>query len=901
LESVDVCSLAEGVGIVKIASHVDMSDSATINISEPAGITRRGEPVKIGMPLPKGVVKDHSVLTVRNNVGKVIPLQSTPLCRWSDGSLKWVLLDFLADAKAHSSEHYILQYRSESFCPISLGHSVRNSDSKIVIHADKNRYIYDSNKPELCHIALTEENAVEPLLLCVLNLTTMDNRNITFVIDSLIVEESGPVRTRLLITGVFSLSRCKRLLIVARIDHFVDSGLCKVEIEIHNPSAALHPGGVWDLGDPGSINFKDFSFIIKGVDIPDGVEWASVPGEERRRNEMRSWSLYQDSSGGAHWNSPNHVDSDNKLTVSFPGYRVNCGNNATGEPIETGDRATPLVRVKVGTMWMAAGVEQFWQNFPKALDISDNELRIALFPQQCKAGFELQGGERKRHVVWLEFGQDGNDVNLPGLLCPLEVGIDPDWVEQSRAISCFVPEEKDPEKQYINYVRNAIEGDNSFFAKREAIDEFGWRNFGDLYADHEAAFHSGPELYPSHYNNQYDFIYGSLIHYLRSGNPVWRELMHDLARHVVDIDIYQTDEDRAAYNRGLFWHSYHYQPAGTGTHRGFTKVGIPPGQELLYGGGPSNEQDYSSGLTHYHYLSGDPWAREVVIGLADWVMAMDDGNLTLLGALDNGPTGLASQTGSTDYHHPGRGAGNSINTLLDAYCLTNNRKYFDKGEQLIRRCIHPKDHLNTLKLDEPEIRWFYLVFLQILGKYLDNKNELEEFDFMFFYARDSLLHYAQWIYDNEVPYKDVLHKVEYPTETWSAQDVRKSCVMNLAAKYSSTADIRHAYREKARYFYDRCLNDLLTFKTAYLARPMVLLTVYGSQQGYFENHPDDFVPYKGHMYDFGEPAHFLNQRQRVKDSFRFKVQTVTREGRRLLITKAMEMFPMLKLFFRAGA
>ena len=28
-------------------------------------------------------------------------------------------------------------------------------------------------------------------------------------------------------------------------------------------------------------------------------------------------------------------------------------------------------------------------------------------------------------------------------------------------------------------------GNDSFFAKREAIDEFGWRNFGDTWADHE--------------------------------------------------------------------------------------------------------------------------------------------------------------------------------------------------------------------------------------------------------------------------------------------------------------------------------------------------------------------------------------------------------------------------------
>lgn len=878
-----------------------MDFSASIHISETVGISRSGEPVRIGVPLPKGAVIDHSILTLCNGRGEMVTLQSAPLCCWPDGSIKWVLLDFAAELTANNSEQYLLTTSELVRSVTATGRSVQQlSESSIIIQTTNTRLSCDSAKSGLFSMVLFEENAVESQISCLLNMVTLDNRIVPFVVNSLAIEESGPVRTRLLLTGFFSMGKNKRMQIVARIDRFVETGLCRVEIEIHNPAAAIHPGGIWDLGDPGSIRFKELTLLVKGIDSSAGFEWAAVAGEETRQSKLRNWCLYQDSSGGQHWNSPNHVDADGKLTVSFSGYRSFSDDNTAGEPLASGTRATPWIRVNAGKGLVTAGVERFWQNFPKALEVNDDELRIALFPHQCKAGFELQGGERKRHVVWLEFGQTGNEIKIPGLLQPLEVSLDPDWVEQTRAVSGFIPEQKDPEKAYLNYVRNSIEGDNSFFSKREAIDEYGWRNFGDLYADHEAVFHNGPELYPSHYNNQYDFIYGALVHYLRSGDPRWRELMHDLARHVADIDVYHTDEDRAAYNHGQFWHSYHYQPAGTGTHRGFTKVGIPEGQEPFYGGGPSNEQDYSSGLMHYHYLTGDPWAREVVIGFANWVLGMDDGKLTLLGALDDGPTGLASQTGSTDYHHPGRGAGNSINTLLDAYCLTNNRKYFEKVEQLIRRCIHPKDQLDCLKLDEPEIRWFYLVFLQVLGKYLDNKNELGEKDFMFFYARDSLLHYAQWVYDNEVPYKDVLHKVEYPTETWSAQDVRKACVMNLAAKYVLSADLRLAYREKGRFFFKRCIDDLLSFKTAFLARPLVLLTVYGTQQGYYENHSEEFVPYQNHTHDFGVPVKFLNQRQRVKDSLRFKLLVTTREGRRLLIAKAVEKFPLFKKIYRDG-
>ena len=114
-------------------------------------------------------------------------------------------------------------------------------------------------------------------------------------------------------------------------------------------------------------------------------------------------------------------------------------------------------------------------------------------------------------------------------------------------------------------------GANNFFAKREAIDEFGWRNFGDIYADHEELNYSGDTPLISHYNNQYDALDGLLRQYLASGDRGWTDLAFPLAQHIVDIDIYHTIEDRDEYNGGLFWHTDHYANAYTCTHRTYSK------------------------------------------------------------------------------------------------------------------------------------------------------------------------------------------------------------------------------------------------------------------------------------------------------------------------------------------
>src|SRR6185295_9251582 len=119
----------------------------------------------------------------------------------------------------------------------------------------------------------------------------------------------------------------------------------------------------------------------------------------------------------------------------------------------------------------------------------------------------------------------------------------------------------------------------------------------------------------SHYNNQYDLVNGAVLQFLRTGDVEWFRLLDPLARHVIDVDVYHTDADRAAYSGGPFWHTDHYRDAATGTHRGFSRANRGR-LGRSYGGGPCNEHNYTTGLLSYHYLSGNPQAKETVLGLA---------------------------------------------------------------------------------------------------------------------------------------------------------------------------------------------------------------------------------------------------------------------------------------------
>lgn len=861
-----------------------------LSIEESDGIERGLEPVKIGVPFPKGSLflrRNH--LEIRDKDGKILPLQASPLAYWSDGSVQWVLLEFFV----HTTSNGKLQYYVDMVdFPIVSNEGHKNkilfNDFDKVITISTGKAIFEIPKgvfKPFQSVSIKGKNLLSDAGIT-FKLIDLRGRTWTPVPQKFSWIAKGPVRASLRFDGHFS-SDNKQILafFTAIVDFWAGQSFCSLTFQIHNPKAALHPGGFWDLGDPGSVYFRDLSLLIPLEHEIDYVQVYTSTREKIKKLRHLNILLYQDSSGGKSWDSPNHIDRDGKLTVSFPGYKLWSIDPNNKTILEEGDRANPYFKVNTTAGWVSGGIQNFWENFPKALSVKSNTFKISLFPQNAALPFELQGGERKTHTIFLDFGSPECATVIPQLLEPIRVSVDPAWIRDSEAIPYFIPQFDDPNKEYLTYISNVIDGPNSFFEKRESIDEYGWRNFGDIYADHEAVNCLGEKPFVSHYNNQFDFIYGAGIHFLRSGDHRWRDLMVSLARHVMDIDIYHTDGDKPAYNHGLFWHTDHYRPAGRATHRTYSADTVDKARMKESGGGPSNEHNYTSGLLLYYYMTGDPFAKEAVLELATWVLDMDDGSKTIWSIIDEGPTGLASQTVSSDYHGPGRGAGNSINALMDAYRLTGYRYFLSKAEELIQRCIHPSDNIEKLCLDDPEYRWSYLVFLQVIGKYLDFKMELEELDWYFFYARDSLLHYAQWMLKHEVPYKDVLHKVDIPTETWPAQDIRKSCVLNYANKYGPP-ELKETFKRKARFFFDRCLKDLLSFNTAYLTRPMVLLTVYGITQAYFDLNQGSPLQYLTHNYKFGSPTSFMPQRARLKNSIKFKRQAVLKALRYILKSKS---------------
>lgn len=840
-----------------------VKDAVELNVTTPP--ISRG-PVTTGIPWPRGKLLDPQKLILRDASGKAIRLQSRALDRWSDGSVRWVLLDWIAEANPGP-------YRVEVGEPLAVDGPV------VKLEGDENKVTVDTGAARfeltIAHEFRIRRASIEGKF----HFADSVGNDGVLRITRFTPEEAGSTRACLLFCGhVISTTVEQGIPPVVEFDlrwhFFAGSAAVRVEFTIRNPQRAVHPGGLWDLGDAGSIFLKDIAF---GLAFSPGESRVSCSPELGAPYEefATPFELYQDSSGGENWKSTNHINHKREVPITFRGYRL----KATGQE-RTGLRATPIVTFMRGEQAVGVAVPHFWQNFPKAIKATSDSLILRLFPQQSADGHELQGGEQKTHTFAVAFGADATPEALEWFRQPARAFASPKWYCESGAIPYLTPKADDPNADYLKLVDAAIEGPDTFDKKREVIDEYGWRHFGDIYGDHEAVYHTGSQPLVSHYNNQYDPVAGFAYQFMRSSDLRWLRHMEELASHVIDIDIYHTKQDKSAYNGGLFWHTYHYADADTGTHRSYPRsllqmkhrAGLDPNDPKVQkankvyapGGGPANEHNYVTGLMLHHFLTGSAASREAALGLARWVIDLDDGSKTIFRWLSRSDTGYASQSRDASYHGPGRGSGNSLSALIDGHRLSGDVSFLAKAEQLVRRCIHPADDVLKRNLLDVENRWFYTMFLQALGKYLDHKAERGELDSTYAYARASLLHYARWMAEHEVPTLSRPEILEYPNETWAAQDMRKSEIFSYAAKHASGTE-RAQFLERAEFFFRDSVERLAAFPTRTLARPVVLLLSYGYMRAYFQKHPDEAAPVPAvEQKDFGQPEVFVPQKVIVK-------------------------------------
>ncbi len=808
-------------------------------------------PLRIAVPMPQGLIEDPEGLTLRRDRKELI-CQHRVLDRWPDESTRWVLLDWV------SSPGLVEVFVGKPDRPTQPEPALEivQQPDRVTVDTGCGSFVVSTGTSLPLASVQTNQAEILPPGRSVIQTIDSSGRAHQAVGDSVRILEQGPLRGAVLVEGALAPALDDALLFGCEMHFFAGRGEVEIRLSVHNSHAAEHPGGMWDLGRESSALLKEVAVVFQpDLDEQASLDFSAEPTSEETF-KGQTVEVYQDSSGGENWNSNCHINRNKDVPLQFRGYSLRVD-----QAEHKGLRATPALSVHQQGRGLAVTMEHFWQNFPKALSWDGRCLSLGLWPGQFGDLHELQGGERKTHSFVLSVTGEQDPRHLDWARMPARVAIDPEWVAGTDVVRHLLPADQDPHERYKQLVQGAIEGEDTFLDKRERVDEYGWRHFGDMYADHEAVYHEGPGELVSHYNNQYDGIYALGVQFLRSGDTRWFEQMRELAMHVADIDIYHTDQDKSAYNHGMFWHTCHYVDAGRSTHRTYsTDVDVP-------GGGPSGGHLYTSGLLLYHLLTGDRLAADAVAELGGYAISTDDGSSTIFRFLSRRPTGHVSCS-AWGYYGPGRASANSLNALLDAWRLTGQSHFLDQAEMYIRRSIHPADDQEEMRLLHAETRWFYTMFLQRLGKYLDMKADREQFDSMFRYAKAALLAYADWMAENEYPYLDKPELLEYPNETWAGQDMRKAEVFQMAARYSHGTR-REQFIERSDFFFRQSVETMLTWSTRTLTRPSVLMLGHGWSHAHLKAGPLGDPP--GPTVDdedFGRPVRFVPQKEAALRTFK---------------------------------
>ncbi len=760
----------------------------------------------VGVPLPRGQFFSTQNLQLVDSDNKTISARINPLQFWPDQSIKWIHFHgqvrhaLNADSALYLTTSSYKAYTRDSWVFDTSSHlNIKTACCSINVSLHQFFALIIDDKVKI----LSQVEFTDPI-------TSQNNLHSEYevVFDS----QEQPLFCRVKQTIDLTINHTTSLILSAQFSIYYADASVIASLSLHNTEAIEHNHGKWDLGNKNSVYLKHFSVNFDYLSLTQNV----ILEQNQDALHYDSLQLKQCSSGGDNWNCATHKTRNNAIELPYCGAKGLISSHNISKDLDI-KRPEPFLHISLQEHTLSIFPQHFWQKFPSGINSDNTHTNLNFADKASNGEVELQPGEIKAHAVDFSVNNFADASYPPAFssirLCTTNLhNCEAIPFINKPLLSQTLAESSPP------LAHELVSGVDIWLKKREIIDEFGWRNFGDLYADHEAADHHNNEIFVSHYNNQYDPLYGFLKQWLVSGDSGYKELADNLFDHIVNIDIYHTNKDKPDYNNGLFWHTDHYVPAETATHRTYSvNQASNVYMDHAGSGGPGAHHCYSSGLALYYFLTGHETAKLTTLTLCDWMRCIYEGDGTLLGLIFRAKntnqvkipftnklllgfgTGVVRNVFTNQYPLD-RGTGNYVNILVDCFELTHQQKYITRAEFVILNTISNTDNIAKRNFADIENTWHYVVFLQAVIKYLfvvsqqilNSTNSTLKFDLgSASVIKAAFIHYAQWMAKNESPTlasKDVL---EFPNDTWSAQDLRKIQILLCAYEMTENKGMLH--------------------------------------------------------------------------------------------------------------
>jgi hypothetical protein len=485
-----------------------------LTVDEPTGISRAGWPVTSGLPLPRGALHDAGAAALFGADGRETPLQAAALARWPDGSIRWLLLDFACDLTASQKKRLLLRYGPGTKAaavpdPVTL----RAENGAAVVTTGPLRVRLSPEAFRLLDNVWLDRNG-DGRFSDAERVTAPDGAGITLTAPDgqvfraaesparLAFEESGPLRACVRIEGRHQSSHGTMFRYVVRLHFFRGCPFVRMHYTFINDSPETLMAQIQSL---------ELAFSIAGRRDPQIV----LDGEERPGGRLLQ------------------VDD-----TRYDLYGKPAGRRAAGWAALAGDGHG-----------LAVGVREFWQNWPKELDVTADRIRVGICPglpgplydgkpldEECKLEYYLRGGHysfkvgvARTHELWATFFAGKAD---PGGLAsffgaaetPLLAQCRSEYVAACGVLGALSPAGSKESREYDALAEAFFE---RHLADRARVREYGLLNHGDWY---NTAWDSWGNL-------EYDTARIWFQQYLRTGDRRYFDRAEQAARHFIDVDV----------------------------------------------------------------------------------------------------------------------------------------------------------------------------------------------------------------------------------------------------------------------------------------------------------------------------------------------------------------------------
>ena len=550
--------------VVRVASAAGAPVSIAIQVAEPAGTARLGEPVTSGVPLPRGAVREAGRLWLSDAGGRAVPLQRTPLERWPDGSLRWVLLDFPADVAADREAVYTLRQGVPAALPrgaarlgierAPTGTTFDTGTLRVTVPASGNalasRVLLDGRRVGGAVPLPARADSGPP--------ATQPPR----------IETEGPVRAEVLLAGRWS----DGVAYEARLAAFAGSSALRLRYTLTH------------TGQPGVVPIPRLGVAVLDEMRSGAIGLGGVPHRFDPLVERHALRL--------------HDARDARLDGAVAQGTPDCwvsGRSAAANVI----LVSPFC----------------WQQYPQELALSPGGVRVDLFAGG-KDPVRLGRGAAKTHEVWIVVrppgAADPPERIAAALAAPLAAHVDADWVVATRALQGALAPGDPGADSFLQRLRDAVRryraradaerwddgppvACDARGTERPRTGFYGTLNWGDW---NFPGYHDRAKGCDAWGNLEYDLPQVLGLGWVATGSRAMWDAFLASVLHYRDVDIIHHDPeypDRIGLNH----------PHKVGHFAPEAKQNVDLGHAWLEGL-----------ITHYR-LTGDPRSRDAALAMGD--------------------------------------------------------------------------------------------------------------------------------------------------------------------------------------------------------------------------------------------------------------------------------------------